>query len=98
MTHQDFDQLKNKFFFIRLNEKESLELVLHAVRPYPVKDLENRPNEKIPFSLDFHSPGESRYLNQGTYTLRNEEMGEVILFLNPRGVGENGMIYEVVVN
>ncbi len=50
---------------------------------------------RAPFSLLFIGPSEPP-MEQQTYTLQHEKMGELSLFLVPLGPGEDGFQYEAV--
>ncbi|MCI4670396.1 MAG: hypothetical protein MRZ79_19825 [Bacteroidia bacterium] len=91
-----FEPLVSQDFFIPLNEKENLRLVLNKIEIFEAK--ENEKSAPQGFALMFNSPGEDRYLNQGTYSVKNEKLGEMNLFMVPRGTGEDGMQYEVIFN
>ena len=51
---------------------------------------------RVPFSLVFVAPG-GEYVQQGNFTIRNEALGELTIFLVPLGpLNGRGMSYEAV--
>ena len=49
------------------------------------------------FSVMFHGPAE-QFLQQGTYKLKNEQLGEIDLFLVPVAQDRDGFQYEAAFN
>lgn len=50
------------------------------------------------FALLFCSPGEKRFAPQSTYTVEHDTLGELDMFLVPRGPDAHGMTYEAIYN
>ncbi len=62
-----------------------------------MEERHSRPGARRSFSLIFHGPAWP-LLPQGTYALRNKELGALELFIVPLGPGGGVLRYEVVFN
>ena len=95
VTHEDFNACLNHRFVIELEEPPPVELELVSV--------ETRTGVKVPegnrqpFSLLFHGPS-APVLEQGTFAMANDRLGNMELFLVPIGADEKGRVYEAVFN
>ncbi|HEX8071755.1 MAG TPA: hypothetical protein VF546_17525 [Pyrinomonadaceae bacterium] len=78
-------------FQAQLEEDARLELELIKVR-----EIESPPTQEQ-FSLIFRGPLE-RWLEQRTYVLEHEQLGESRMMLVPIGRDETGFIYEAFFN
>ncbi len=93
LTHSDFAQHLNEVFLIHYNDTERLETRLTGVK---VLGQPYKPGRREPFSLVFSSPLKDRYLPQGTYSIENEGLGSLDIFITALGPDDRGMNYEVV--
>jgi hypothetical protein len=91
------DKLSCEDFTARVNERftlhagaESLDLTLVEAKPLGASQREGGA-----FSLVFRAAGET-HAPQGTYTLKNEHLGQLEVFLVPLGADAEGMRYEAV--
>ena len=75
----------------------SLQLELVKVDPLAAPEADAPGVRPDPFSLDFTGPAEP-VLPQSTYTLAHPELGEIQLFIVPRGPRDDKQQYQVVVN
>ncbi|MDR3775210.1 MAG: hypothetical protein P4L26_17785 [Terracidiphilus sp.] len=84
LRSKDFAPQLNTIFRIETPAAHELELV----------EVTDRSNETLAqFSIMFAGP-ESPWLEQGTYTLLHPAMGQVTLFMGPKGPRDGRMIYE----
>ncbi len=91
ITHQQFAARLNQSFLIRFEDDAVLESELVEVSPWGNPS----PGQRQPFSLMFRGMGDP-VLPQRIYSVENEEMGSLELFLVPIGPDERGMRYEAV--
>mgnify|MGYP001554132432 CR=1 FL=1 len=90
--YDDFHACLEQAFSLDTGEGDQLELTLVSVERHPHGDtFEN----KEVFSILFRGPVD-RQIMQNTYTLENETMGELALFIVPVGPDQKGMCYEAV--
>jgi hypothetical protein len=87
-----YRELLGSNFSIRFPDL-SLELELIEVSSVVADTTED--GQKEPFSLVFRSADEN-YMEQGSYQLNHDTLGERIIFLVPIGTDEIGMRYEAV--
>ena len=92
LTYEDFSACLHQRFLIHTTEQEPLETELIEVRPLVALDDEDR---RRPFSLIFLGPEET-VLRQGTFTVENETMGKLDIFLVTLGPDKKGMRHECV--
>jgi uncharacterized protein DUF6916 len=93
LTEKEFSKHVNTKF--RVVSDEPVELELTEVKGYMSKPDEESGMER--FSAFFRGPSD-RYLQQTTYTLEHDQMGEFALFLVPVRQDQNGFRYEAVFN
>lgn len=99
LTAADFEAHLHQAFRIHIPTLDPIDLELHTIselgpRMSAESEAEGR---RRPFSLIFLGPPSNQYLQQAIYTLVNEQMGELQLFLVPLGPTQEGrMRYESV--
>ncbi len=71
-------------------------VAVFALKLIEVANQARSPRQEA-FSLLFHGPAE-RFIQQGTYKLRHEKLGEFDLFLVPVGNNNGGFQYEAIFN
>ncbi len=79
-TEEEFKRHLNTKFSVRLNEEQTLALVLEEVQPFPA--LTHARGDMERFSLYFRGPGDV-LLGQRIYRVEHEAMGEMDIFLVP---------------
>ena len=94
VTHEQFEPCTNQSFAIELESSVPMELTLIEVETWG--DLDTFPGTRQPFRLLFRGPV-TPVLEQQTFVLLNETLGDLSLFLVPVGPDEKGMRYEVVI-
>ncbi len=72
-------------------------LVLTLIKAEPIESSQDLEERRAPFSAVFRGPAEPQ-LAQGIYTLDNETLGRLEIFLVPIGPDDEGMRYEAVFN
>jgi hypothetical protein len=95
LTEEEFSKQVNTIFSINLEDQSAVDLELVQVKGYMNKPGEAEGMER--FSLFFKGPGKP-LLPQSTYSLSNEGMGKIDLFLVPIAVDGDGFRYEAVFN
>ena len=93
LTEEEFSKHVNTIFRLNLDEG-AVDLELVQVKGYMSKPDEADGMER--FSVYFKGP--KLRLPQSTYTLSNEGMGTIDIFLVPIGVDGDGFRYEAVFN
>jgi L-ascorbate metabolism protein UlaG (beta-lactamase superfamily) len=93
LTEEAFTQQLHTKFRVRLGEEREAELELDEVKPFPT--LTHSRSDVERFSLYFYGPGDI-FLQQMTYRLEHEQMGEMDIFLVPVGQDARGFRYEAV--
>ncbi len=93
LTKDDFAKCLNQKFLVHVNEQEPIETELIEVRGLTAPDdsLELRQ----PFSVILRGPKDIQ-LQQGTFTVANETLGEIGIFLVTLGPDDEGMRHETV--
>ncbi len=91
-TKKDYEGLIGTTFLLPLEEGE-LVLTLTEVSHVTAEKTEEGQSE--PFSIIFESTLED-HVEQGTYTLTHQELGEVLIFIVPIGPADAGMRYEAI--
>ena len=94
-TEETFAKHLNTKFRVNLDLPQPVELELVEVKGYQNKAEEQGGMER--FSAFFSGPSNVP-LEQRTYPLQHEQMGEFELFLVPIGRMESGLRYEAVFN
>lgn len=94
LTQDEFSQHVGTQFTVALTESE-LSLTLAEVKAYTPLESEQPGMER--FSAFFDGPPDL-LLQQRTYQLRHEQMGEFDIFLTPIGADANRIRYEAVFN
>ena len=89
----DFSKCLNQKFHIRLEGREPLETELIDVRSHSRSG--DDPEVRQPFSVLFRGPADLQ-LTQGTFSLENETLGKLDLFLVTIGPDKEGMVHEAV--
>ena len=97
LTVDDFKSRIGETFRATPQEGEPLELQLSRADPSPYVEEEQaeRPAERAPFSLEFHSPL-PQHVPQQIFAIEHDEMGKFDLFLVPLGPDAEGHRYEAV--
>ncbi len=93
LTQDDFSKCLHQKFLVHVAEQEPLETELIEVRGLVPPD--DDPDRRQPFSLIFLGPAEVR-LQQGTFTVENQTLGKLDIFLVTLGPGKEGMRYESI--
>jgi hypothetical protein len=93
-TIATFSGLVGTTFEVVLDDQSSLQLSLAALTPLGEPSM---PGGRPPFSLEFVEAG-GALVPQQIYRMRHAELGEIDLFLVPRGPDARGMRYEAVFN
>ena len=95
LTEEEFSKHLKTKFRVRLELPEPVELELVEVRGRPSGPGEQQGMER--FSAFFRGPSHLR-LNQHTFPLAHEQMGEFEIFLVPVAQDADGFLYEAVFN
>jgi len=95
LTEEEFSRHLNTKFRVRLDAPEPVELELVEVKGRPSGADEQQGMER--FSAFFRGPAHLR-LNQHTFPLAHERMGEFDIFLVPVAQDADGFLYEAVFN
>ncbi len=97
MTFQEWADLVGEVF--RMEDAPGLDLKLARTEQQASERLKAqlRPNERVPFSLEFHGPREP-ILPQQVYALKNKNSGRIEIFLVPVGQEADHTLYEAVFN
>ncbi len=95
LTEEEFAKHLNTKFRIALELPEPVELELFEVKGRPSRPDEQQGMER--FSAFFRGPAHLR-LNQHTFRLAHDSMGEFELFLVPVSADQDGFVYEAVFN
>ena len=93
LTHEHFISCLNQTFEGKLEENSAFQLELAEVETKGSFDPEYATRQA--FSVIFRGPQEP-VLTQHTYTLHNENLGTLEIFLVPIGPDEKGMRYEAL--
>ena len=93
LTKDDFSKHLNRRFLIHVHEQDPLETELVEVRGLVAPD--DDPDRRQPFSLIFLGPAEVA-LEQGIFTVENENLGKLDIFLVTLGPDEEGMRHESI--
>ena len=91
----DFQSQLNQVFSIRLDPEGATTIDLQLVS---VKELgaTTGTGSRAPFSLHFLGPVSQQYLQQHTYTMVNETLGTLEIFIVPLGAEAGRMRYEAI--
>ena len=95
LTEAEFSKHVNTSFRLNLDAEAAVELELVEVKGYLKNPGDQDGMER--FSLFFKGPGKP-FLPQRTYSLSNEGMGTIDLFLVPIGPDGDSFRYEAVFN
>ena len=90
LTHEQFNECLNGIFSV-----SSPSIDLELVECKQMDSHSGASASRIPFSLIFRGPM-TTILPQQTYSMHNERMGDLEIFLVPIGPGGNGMDYEAI--
>ncbi len=91
-TWETFAECGAKEYRLQRDGEADLTLELAEARPI---DLPAKGGARRQFSLLFKGPGQP-LLPQATYTLENDELGTMEIFLVPVAADEDGVDYEAV--
>jgi hypothetical protein len=91
-TRETFAECGAKEYRLKLETGEELTLKLTEASPI---ETQAKGAGRVQFSLLFTGPPEP-VLQQAIYTLENDELGELALFLVPVAADEEGADYEAV--
>lgn len=91
LTHEAFHGQLNQKFLVQVEGAEPVELEL-----VEVSNLTVTPRQEM-FSIVFQAAGPTA-MPQQIYTLENETMGQIKLFLVPIGKNDTSVSYEAVFN
>jgi hypothetical protein len=92
LKHQDFDEYINQNLKIKFEEG----IILPAELVEVVKFKGYTPLERKPFSLTFRTQQKNEYYEQGIFMVEHPVLGEIPMFLGPKGFDNVGMKYEAV--
>lgn len=95
LTEEEFSKHLDTKFRVMADLPEAVELELFEVKGRPSGPGEQQGMER--FSAFFRGPSHLR-LNQHTFRLAHERMGEFEIFLVPVSADERGVVYEAVFN
>lgn len=90
-THEEFSRHLNQTFLLQIEGAEPFPLQL-----VEVSELRVTPRQEM-FSILFRSQSQNIFPQQ-IYTLENETMGQIKLFLVPVGKDEESVSYEAIFN
>ena len=93
LRKDDFSKCLHQKFLIEVAGRDPLETELIEVRGLAAPD--DDPDRREPFSLVFHGPKDAP-LEQGVFSIRNETMGELDLFLVTIGPDKDGLRHEAI--
>jgi hypothetical protein len=93
LTHDRFAACVDQPFHVDPGHREPMELAL--VEVVTRGGFDPQKDRRQPFSVVFRGPNEP-VLPQRIYTLQNETLGSLDLFLVPIGPDDEGMRYEAV--
>ena len=94
-TIEKFAEALNERFILRAGPGEELDLKLVAVQdltPTPANTVGFR---RKPFSARFRGP-RTPWARQHTYSMENERLGEMQIFVVPLGLSGEEMVYEAI--
>ncbi len=94
LNHDIFIERVNEIFTVHA---DSLSIDLELIECRRLTPHSSGKETREPFALTLRGPARP-VLPQRTYSLRNERMGELQIFLVPIGPDEKGMRYEAVFN
>lgn len=95
LTEKEFSKHVNTSFRVTPGAEVEVDLELVEVKSYSSNPGDQDGMER--FSLFFKGPAQP-FLPQGLYSLRNERMGEIDIFLVPMKPEGEGSCYEAVFN
>lgn len=95
LTYETAQSLLGQNFQIRFSDA-TVDLNLEYVQLLMEKHLNPR-MKRDAFSMQFRGP-RTPTLRQSVYSVHNETLGELTIFLVPLNVAENGVLYEAVFN
>lgn len=88
----EFQPLLNQKFIFKISNDVSLEAELVEIMEFNGFS----PLERKPFSVTFRTNQKNEYYEQGTICIVHPALGEIFLFLSPKGFDGLGMKYEAV--
>lgn len=91
-TKQDFEAQLNTTFHLPLEEGE-LELTLIEISSVVAEKANDGQSEA--FSIIFETQIQE-HVEQGSYVLQHDDMGELLIFIVPIGPADTGMRYEAI--
>ena len=101
VTSDDFRPFLKQKFLIYATVSESIETELIQVKDLASGyqdelDEEEAPPRRKAFSLIFRSNQKDSYFPQRIYTVQNEQIGSLDIFLVPLGPDKTGMRYQAI--
>ena len=97
-TADHFQPHLNSEFTVKLSDGSLLRLMLQKIVIDEKKDKGEPQQGRDPFTLVLHTPVVTDLLEHALYTLQHEALGEVTLFLLPRGPVDGAMTYDSIFN
>jgi hypothetical protein len=94
-TIDGFREALHQRFVLRANPGEELDLELVAVNDLSASARSIPVSGRAPFSIHFRGPC-TPWARQHTYSIANERLGEMHIFVVPLGPDGQGMIYEAI--
>jgi len=95
ITIKDFQTSLEQTFLVTLENTDYLKLELTEVKA--ISRFDPKTDTRQSFSLLFRGPFEP-ILPQQSYQIKNEQLGELLLFLVPIGPDKIGMLYDATFN
>ena len=92
ISANDFKPLLNQKLNIKISADISLETELVEI----IELNGYSPLERSPFSITFRTQQKNEYYNQGIFRVEHPTIGNIDLFLTPKGFDGVGMKYEAV--
>lgn len=89
----DFQSQLDQIFSIHLNDVRTMDLQLVSVTELGTA---SQTGSRNPFSLHFLGPVSQQYLQQHTYSMVNETLGTLDIFIVPLGAEAGRMRYEAI--
>jgi hypothetical protein len=91
LTRDDYAACVNMDFIVDLSPEQKVTMKLSEVT-----ELKERFSQQT-FSLIFHAP-ETTPIEQGQFTVHNEKLGDIDLFMVPIGKDKRGVMFQSLFN
>jgi hypothetical protein len=95
LTIERFREALHQRFLLRALPGEELDLELVAVHDLSASAGSIPVSARAPFSIHFRGP-RTPWARQHTYSITNECLGEMQIFVVPLGADGQGMLYEAI--